>query len=111
MDFVSHQEINLILICRSGVQLICVYDVYLGVPFHSIAYNLLYLRNVSYRANYVAQFSCTFKTKVFAEEAMPGWHNRSKGILHTTVFERYKGELVLRLVYQYSLPFLWICST
>ena len=34
---VSHREITLILIGRSTIQLISVYDVYLGVPFHSIA--------------------------------------------------------------------------
>ena len=37
MDFVSLRGITLILIGRSAIQLICVYDVYLGVPFHSIA--------------------------------------------------------------------------
>ena len=37
MDFVSRRGITLILIGRSVIQLICVYDVYLGVPFHSIA--------------------------------------------------------------------------
>ena len=37
MDFVSHRGITLILIGRSAIQLIFVYDVYLGVPFHSIA--------------------------------------------------------------------------
>ena len=36
MDFVSHREITLILIDRSAIRLICVYDVYVGVPFHSI---------------------------------------------------------------------------
>ena len=37
MDFVSHRGITLILIGRSAIQLICVYNVYLGVSFHSIA--------------------------------------------------------------------------
>ena len=37
MDFVSHREITFILIGRSAIQVICEYDVYLGVPFHSIA--------------------------------------------------------------------------
>ena len=36
-DFVSHRGITLILIGRSTIQLICIYDVYLGVPFRSIA--------------------------------------------------------------------------
>ena len=35
--FVSYRGIPLILIGRSAIQRICVYDVYLGVPFHSIA--------------------------------------------------------------------------
>ena len=34
MDFISHRGITLTLISSSAVQLICVYDVYLGVPFH-----------------------------------------------------------------------------
>ena len=34
---VSHREIILILIGRSEIQHICVYDVYLSAPFHSIA--------------------------------------------------------------------------
>ena len=37
MDFDSHRRISLILIGRSAMQLICGYDVYLGVPIHSIA--------------------------------------------------------------------------
>ena len=37
MDFVSYRGITLILIDRSVIQLVFVYDVYLGVPFHSIA--------------------------------------------------------------------------
>ena len=36
-DFVSHRGITLILFARSKIQLICIYDVYLGVPFRSIA--------------------------------------------------------------------------
>ena len=31
----SHRGITLILIDRAVIQLICVYDIYLGVPFHS----------------------------------------------------------------------------
>ena len=46
MDFIGHRKITLILIGRPAMQLIRVYDVYLGVPFHSIAQNLLYLINV-----------------------------------------------------------------
>ena len=46
MEFVSHRGITLLLMGGSAIQLICVYDVYLGVPFHSIAKNLLYIRNV-----------------------------------------------------------------
>ena len=47
----------------------------------------------SYGANKVVQLSCTFKTKVFADEANSGWYHRSKGILHTTVFlEDIKGS-------------------
>ena len=46
MDFGSHREITLILIGMSAIHLVYVYEVYLGVPFHSIAKNLLYLRNV-----------------------------------------------------------------
>ena len=37
MDFISHRGITLIFIGKSAIQLICVYDVYLGVPFHSKA--------------------------------------------------------------------------
>ena len=37
MDFVKYQEITLILFGGSVIQLICVYDLYLGVPYHSIA--------------------------------------------------------------------------
>ena len=37
MDFVDHGGITLILIGRSAIQLICIYNVYLGVPSHSIA--------------------------------------------------------------------------
>ena len=37
IDFDSHRGITLILIDMSAIQHICVYDVYLGVPFHSIA--------------------------------------------------------------------------
>ena len=33
-DFVSHQEITLILIDRSAIQLVCIFDVYLFIPFH-----------------------------------------------------------------------------
>ena len=33
MDFVSHQEITLILICRSAIQRICLFDIYQPVPF------------------------------------------------------------------------------
>ena len=72
MDFVSHREITLIFIGKSAAQLICVYYVYMSVSFHSMAENLLYLRMFkwlySYGTNNVVQFSCTFKTKVFAAE-------------------------------------------
>ena len=37
MDIVSLREMTLILIDRSAIQLICVYDVYLSVPFHLMA--------------------------------------------------------------------------
>ena len=43
MDFVRHREITLMLIGRSAIQLICVYDVYLGLSFHSIAENFVCL--------------------------------------------------------------------
>ena len=33
----GHREITLTLIGMSTIQLFCTYDVYLGVPFHSIA--------------------------------------------------------------------------
>ena len=52
MDFASHRGITLILFGRSAIQLICVYDINLGVPFHSIAQNLIYLRNVKV-ANFI----------------------------------------------------------
>ena len=64
MDFVCHRGITLILIGRSAIQLICVYDVYLGVRLKEV-FKLLN----PYGANNVVQFSCTIKTKVFAEEA------------------------------------------
>ena len=44
MDFVSHRVITLILFGRSVIQHICLFDVYLFVPFHSMALNLLYLK-------------------------------------------------------------------
>ena len=37
IDFVSHRGITLILFGRSTIQPICLFDVYLFVPFHSMA--------------------------------------------------------------------------
>ena len=47
MDLISHRGITLILFGRSAIQYVSLFEVYLFVPFHSMAYNLLYLRNVS----------------------------------------------------------------
>ena len=47
MFLVMHRGITLILFSRSAIQPVCLFDVYLFVPFHLMAYNLLYLRNVS----------------------------------------------------------------
>ena len=43
MDFFSHQGTTLILIERSGVQLVCLFDVYLLGPFHLITKKNCYL--------------------------------------------------------------------
>ena len=43
MDLVSHRGITLILFGRPAIQLVCLFDVYLFVPCHLIAQNLLYL--------------------------------------------------------------------
>ena len=37
MDLVSHRGITLILFGRPAVQLVCLFDVYLFVPFHLMA--------------------------------------------------------------------------
>ena len=41
-----YRRMTLILIGRSAMQLICIYDVYLGEPFYLIFKNLLHLSNV-----------------------------------------------------------------
>ena len=46
LDFVSYQGTTLTLIGMSAVQLVCVFDVYLFIPIHLMAQNLLYFRNV-----------------------------------------------------------------
>ena len=47
MDRVIHREITLILFGRPAIQLVCLFAVYLFVPFRMMAQNFLYLRNVS----------------------------------------------------------------
>ena len=47
MDVVSNRGITLILFGRSAIQPVCLFDVYLFVPFHLMAKILLFLRNVS----------------------------------------------------------------
>ena len=37
MDLVSHQGITLILFGRPAIQLVCLFDIYLFVPFHLMA--------------------------------------------------------------------------
>ena len=37
MDLLSHGEITLILFGRSAIQPVCLFDVYLFVPFHLMA--------------------------------------------------------------------------
>ena len=37
MDLVSHRGITLMLFDRSAIQLVCLFDVYLFVPFRSMA--------------------------------------------------------------------------
>ena len=37
MDLVSHRGITLILFGRPAIQLVCLFDVYLFVPFHLMA--------------------------------------------------------------------------
>ena len=50
MDFASHGGITLSLIGRSMIQRVCLFDVYLFVPFHSMTLNLspLLQKRVSY---------------------------------------------------------------
>ena len=50
----------------------------------------------SYGANNIVQFSCTFKTKVFAEEANSYGIIVAKEVYIQQSFGRYKGKLVLR---------------
>ena len=37
IDFVSHEGITLILFARSTIQSLCLFDIYLFVPFHLMA--------------------------------------------------------------------------
>ena len=55
MDFFSHLEITLILFGRSAKQSVCLFAIYLFVPFHLMALNLIYLRNVSVTYIYTKQ--------------------------------------------------------
>ena len=50
----------------------------------------------SYRADNIVQFSCTFKTKVFAEEATHDDIIETKEVYIQQSFGRYTGKLVLR---------------
>ena len=38
MDLISHLEITLIMFGRSAIQPVCLFDVYLPVPFHLMAF-------------------------------------------------------------------------
>ena len=49
-----------------------------------------------YGANNVVQFSCTIKTKVFAEEPTHDDFIEGKEVYIQQSFGRYKGKLVLR---------------
>ena len=50
----------------------------------------------SYRANNIVQFSCTIKTKVFAEESNSNGIIEAKESYIQQSFGKYKGKLVLR---------------
>ena len=75
MDFDINREITLLLVSRSAIQLVCLFDVKLLVLFHSVTKNLRYLRHFSMikfiPSSNIVMFSCTIKDKVLAKDANP----------------------------------------
>ena len=101
MDFGSYRGITLILIGRSAIQLICVYDVYLGVPFHSIAKKSPLLKeclNCLIHTKQITSSSLALQLKLKCLLKKPTHDDiiEAKEVYNQQSFERYKGKLVLR---------------
>ena len=96
MDFVSNREITLILISRSAIQLICVYDVYRGLPFHSVAFKkcsngLIHTEQIT-SSGLVEQLKLKCLLKVPTHDDII----KAKEVYIQQSFGRYKGNIVLR---------------
>ena len=75
MDFASHRGITFILIARSAMQIVCLFDVISVGTLHSLAkISVTYNRNISIpltkyiRSDSVVEFSCTIIIKMLPEE-------------------------------------------
>ena len=101
MDFISYREITLTLIGRSAIQLICVYDVYLGVPFHSIAKKSPLVKECLNGYIHTKQITSSslvlhLKLKCLLKKPTHDDIIEAKKVYIQQSFGRYKGKLVLR---------------
>ena len=101
MDFVSYREITLILIGRSAIQLICVCDVYLGVPFPFISLKSPLLKkclNGQIHTEQITSSSLVVQLKLKCLLKKPTHDDifEAKEVYIQQSFKRYKGKLVLR---------------
>ena len=74
MDFASHRGITFILIGRSAIQLVCLFEVISVGTLHSLAKISVTFRDISVsltksiRSDSVVEFSCTIIIQMLPEE-------------------------------------------